>query len=169
MVEPLAATRRLLCEMLQQRGFVVGEAADVDTALALLQREPWGLVIFDGTMPEHESLRFCRWVRAQGHALLVALTSVDDPTRLQSLLEAGIDDVLIRPLDHRMAMLRLQLTARRVSERIELLRGTFIPDGVEVTVTRDYGVTANDKAQKLIQKLQLKLLHQLFLLFVKAL
>ena len=42
---------------------------------------------------------------------------------------------------------------RSVLERIELLRGTFIPDGVEVTVTRDYGVTANDKAQKLIQKL----------------
>ena len=131
MVEPLAATRRLLCEMLQQRGFVVGEAADVDTALALLQREPWGLVIFDGTMPEHESLRFCRWVRAQGHALLVALTSVDDPTRLQSLLEAGIDDVLIRPLDHRMAMLRLQLTARRVSERIELLRCTELNRALE--------------------------------------
>jgi multidrug efflux pump subunit AcrB len=42
---------------------------------------------------------------------------------------------------------------RSVLERIELLRGTYIPDGVEVTVTRDYGETANDKAQKLIQKL----------------
>jgi len=44
---------------------------------------------------------------------------------------------------------------RAVIERVELLRGTYIPDGVEVTVTRDYGVTANDKAQKLIQKLML--------------
>jgi len=42
---------------------------------------------------------------------------------------------------------------RAVRERVELLRGTYIPDGVEVTVTRDYGETANDKAQKLIQKL----------------
>jgi len=37
--------------------------------------------------------------------------------------------------------------------RIEQVEGTFIPDGVEVTVTRNYGETANDKAQKLIQKL----------------
>ena len=37
--------------------------------------------------------------------------------------------------------------------RIEQLRGTLIPTGVEVTVTRNYGETANDKAQKLIQKL----------------
>jgi multidrug efflux pump subunit AcrB len=42
---------------------------------------------------------------------------------------------------------------RSVIDRVGQLRGTFIPDGVEVTVTRDYGVTANDKAQKLIQKL----------------
>jgi multidrug efflux pump subunit AcrB len=42
---------------------------------------------------------------------------------------------------------------RSVLERVELLRGTYIPDGVQVTVTRDYGETANDKAKKLIQKL----------------
>ncbi|MCU0256469.1 MAG: efflux RND transporter permease subunit, partial [Vicinamibacterales bacterium] len=42
---------------------------------------------------------------------------------------------------------------RAVLERVELLRGTYIPEGVEVTVTRDYGETANDKALKLIQKL----------------
>ena len=42
---------------------------------------------------------------------------------------------------------------RAVIERVGLLKGTYIPDGVEVTVTRDYGETANDKAQKLIQKL----------------
>ena len=43
--------------------------------------------------------------------------------------------------------------ARAVERRIAELRGTFIPDGVNVTVTRNYGETANDKAQKLIQKL----------------
>ena len=40
-----------------------------------------------------------------------------------------------------------------VLARMEHLRGTYIPDGVEVTVTRNYGETANDKAVKLIQKL----------------
>ncbi|MEY4377854.1 MAG: hypothetical protein RJB26_2404, partial [Pseudomonadota bacterium] len=43
--------------------------------------------------------------------------------------------------------------AARVMQRVETLRGTVIPDDVQVTVTRNYGVTANDKAQKLIQKL----------------
>jgi multidrug efflux pump subunit AcrB len=42
---------------------------------------------------------------------------------------------------------------RRVVSQLESLKGVVIPEGVEVTVTRDYGETANDKAQKLIQKL----------------
>ncbi|HEU4483899.1 MAG TPA: efflux RND transporter permease subunit [Povalibacter sp.] len=43
--------------------------------------------------------------------------------------------------------------ADRVLARVHALHGTWIPDGVESTVTRNYGETANDKAVKLIQKL----------------
>lgn len=43
--------------------------------------------------------------------------------------------------------------ANAVIARVESLRGVLIPQGVEVSVTRDYGATANDKANKLIQKL----------------
>ena len=43
--------------------------------------------------------------------------------------------------------------AKGVIARIESLKGTLIPEGVEVTVTRNYGETATDKAQKLIGKL----------------
>ncbi|MDR2216452.1 MAG: efflux RND transporter permease subunit, partial [Nevskiaceae bacterium] len=40
-----------------------------------------------------------------------------------------------------------------VLQRIEALRGQVIPEGIEVEVTRDYGLTASDKAQTLIKKL----------------
>jgi multidrug efflux pump subunit AcrB len=43
--------------------------------------------------------------------------------------------------------------ANNVMRRVEQLRGTFIPAGIEATVTRNYGATANDKAVKLIEKL----------------
>ncbi len=43
--------------------------------------------------------------------------------------------------------------ADRVMQRVAQLKGTVIPDGVRVTVTRNYGETANDKAMKLIHKL----------------
>jgi multidrug efflux pump subunit AcrB len=43
--------------------------------------------------------------------------------------------------------------ATAVINRVEQLKNIMIPAGVEVTVTRNYGVTANDKATKLIEKL----------------
>ena len=43
--------------------------------------------------------------------------------------------------------------ARAASARVEALRNSLIPAGVESTVTRNYGETAAEKANKLIQKL----------------
>jgi multidrug efflux pump subunit AcrB len=43
--------------------------------------------------------------------------------------------------------------AKAVRVRIDELRNTVVPPGLNVTVTRDYGETAGDKAAKLIQKL----------------
>ncbi|MFH1871495.1 MAG: efflux RND transporter permease subunit [Pseudomonadota bacterium] len=43
--------------------------------------------------------------------------------------------------------------AAAVIARAEALKGTVIPEGVQFTVTRNYGATATDKAQKLIGKL----------------
>jgi len=43
--------------------------------------------------------------------------------------------------------------ARAARARLDELRNTVIPQGIEATVTRDYGLTAAEKANKLIQKL----------------
>ena len=40
-----------------------------------------------------------------------------------------------------------------VIRRIEALKGSIVPEGVEITVTRNYGATATEKADKLIGKL----------------
>jgi multidrug efflux pump subunit AcrB len=55
--------------------------------------------------------------------------------------------------------------ANQVIERFESLKGTFVPDGVEATVTRDYGATADDKAKKLISKLIFATLSVVALVF----
>jgi len=43
--------------------------------------------------------------------------------------------------------------ASAVMQRVDALRNTVIPANIEVSETRNYGASANDKAQKLIQKL----------------
>ena len=43
--------------------------------------------------------------------------------------------------------------AEKVIARVEALRNSVLPEGIEASVTRNYGATADDKAKKLIQKL----------------
>lgn len=56
--------------------------------------------------------------------------------------------------------------ADAVMQRVQALRNTLIPHGVEVAETRNYGATANDKAMKLIQKLLFATASVVALVFV---
>ncbi len=56
--------------------------------------------------------------------------------------------------------------ANAVMRRVDTLRNTVIPQGIEVAETRNYGATANDKAQKLIQKLLFATASVVALVFV---
>ncbi len=56
--------------------------------------------------------------------------------------------------------------ADAIMTRVDELRGVLIPQGVEVTVTRNYGETANDKAMKLIQKLVFATLSVIVLVLI---
>ena len=54
----------------------------------------------------------------------------------------------------------------QVIARVAAMHNTFIPEGVETTVTRNYGETANEKAQKLIQKLMLATVSVIILVVI---
>ena len=56
--------------------------------------------------------------------------------------------------------------ADAVIERVNLLKGAAIPGDVEVSVSRNYGQTADDKAKKLIQKLLFATLSVVALVFL---
>jgi len=56
--------------------------------------------------------------------------------------------------------------ADAVIARFNDLKGVFVPEGVEVTVTRNYGQTADDKAQTLIKKLVFVTIAVIFLVLL---
>jgi len=56
--------------------------------------------------------------------------------------------------------------ANAVVQRVEALKNTVIPPEVQVAQTRNYGATANDKAQKLIQKLLFATASVVALIFI---
>ncbi len=56
--------------------------------------------------------------------------------------------------------------ANQVIQRLGQLRGTFIPDDVMTTITRNYGVTAEEKSEKLIHKLIIETLAVVLLVML---
>ncbi|MBE0597782.1 MAG: efflux RND transporter permease subunit [Desulfuromonadales bacterium] len=58
------------------------------------------------------------------------------------------------------------VVARDVIGEVEGMRGTIIPDQVQVRVTRDYGETANEKVNELISHLLIAIVTVLVLIFV---
>jgi multidrug efflux pump subunit AcrB len=56
--------------------------------------------------------------------------------------------------------------SQQVIERMASLEGIMIPAGVQYTVTRDYGKTADDKAKKLIQKLAFATVSVILLILI---
>ena len=77
-----------------------------------------------------------------------------------SLAEGGADSDLINNLQPAVTLAIAKKPgtnavdiANQVIKRLDELKGTFIPDDVEVSITRNYGTTAQAKSEKLIQKL----------------
>jgi len=56
--------------------------------------------------------------------------------------------------------------SNNIIKRIDQLKGTFIPEGVNVTVTRNYGDTAKAKSDKLITKLIIETLAVVALIWI---
>ncbi|HYD27711.1 efflux RND transporter permease subunit [Brevundimonas sp.] len=56
------------------------------------------------------------------------------------------------------------VVSHAVMQRVEALKGTLIPEGLEVVVTRDYGETANEKANELLMHLGLATLSIVILI-----
>ncbi len=56
--------------------------------------------------------------------------------------------------------------AERITERLEQLKGSLIPEDLDVIVTRNYGETANEKANELLFHLALATVSIVFLVAV---
>jgi type II secretory ATPase GspE/PulE/Tfp pilus assembly ATPase PilB-like protein/CheY-like chemotaxis protein len=118
-VDDDAADRLLVRTVLEGQGMVVKEATGGAEALAMVEADPdVAAMVLDLRMPEMSGLEVLRRVRGsfRTYALpVVVLTSSGDMEDEISLLEAGADDFVRKPVDPRRLMARLRAATRRSS------------------------------------------------------
>jgi diguanylate cyclase (GGDEF)-like protein len=95
-------TRLLLTTTLERLGHETVAAEDGDAAWrAFLEEEP-AMVVTDWQMPGLDGTELARRIReraAAGYTYVVVLTGAADEDSARAVMEAGADDVLLKPLD----------------------------------------------------------------------
>jgi CheY-like chemotaxis protein len=100
-VDSLTAHRLFL----EQQGFAVTPVAHGDDAIALLRRQPYGVVLLDEQMPGRRGLELFGEIRDLDSAVpVVMVTQSEDPGTLREAIGAELDDYLVKPVNPRQVL-----------------------------------------------------------------
>jgi len=145
--------RRFLRTALSAQDYRVDEAADGESALEFLKRNPVDLVVLDLGLPGMDGLEVVRRLRGQGSATpVVILSSRDDEVGKVAALDLGADDYVSKPfgMEELSARIRAALRHRLQQEgekplfrsgdlAVDLVRRIVTVKGAEVKLTpREY-------------------------------
>jgi CheY-like chemotaxis protein/HPt (histidine-containing phosphotransfer) domain-containing protein len=101
-VEDNSINRLVVREMLERGGHKVDEAHDGQEGVAMASRWNYDLVFMDISMPVLDGLEATRMIRAAEapgrHLPIVALTAHALPAEIERFRQAGLDDVLVKPI-----------------------------------------------------------------------
>jgi diguanylate cyclase (GGDEF)-like protein/PAS domain S-box-containing protein len=117
------ADRQQIREVLTTRGHQVSECPTLGQVGERLDDEPYQLIVVDWTDPEPAS-ELCRLVRAhfQGQdAVILAVCLAEMAHSSDELIDAGVNDIVIRPLDSNQLSARLgflEQWAHNLMERV---------------------------------------------------
>ena len=90
---------------LEEQGFAVETTTHGDDALALLQRQPYGVVLLDEQMPGRRGLELFRAIRTIDHGMpVVMVTKSEETETLKDAIGADISDYLIKPVNPRQIL-----------------------------------------------------------------
>jgi len=110
-------TQKMLGKILEGRGHNVSVCSNAMDAFDLYCKESFPLVLLDWILPGENGLELCRKMRALPNgdrSVILMITSCDKPEDLQSVLDAGADDYLAKPVTIGSLKVRLAIAERQV-------------------------------------------------------
>jgi DNA-binding response OmpR family regulator len=105
--------REVVRMYLEKEGFFVGEAADGQEALELVNRGQWDFIILDLMMPGIDGWSVCKEIRKTTSVPIIMLTARDAEVDRILGLELGADDYVVKPFSPRELVARVKAVLRR--------------------------------------------------------
>ncbi len=114
--EPLL--RNVVCTLLGREGYVCGQAGSVQEALALLEKEPYSLVLCDLEMPGERGIDLVKALQPRMPGIAVVMVSGrNDMSVITDCLEHGAYGYVFKPFQVREILVQIRGALRR--QRLE--------------------------------------------------
>ncbi len=124
-VDDISDNRTILTRRFQRRGFDVVEAECGLTAIELIDKESFDLVLLDVMMPGMDGIETLKRIRGQNSASelpVIMVTAKSESTNIVDALALGANDYVTKPVDFAVALARVntQISRKRAVERVAL-------------------------------------------------
>ena len=137
-VEDNPDMRELFCTVLSDSGYRVIPAVDGANALKAMEKEYIDLIVADVMMPNMDGYELTKSLRDAGYDLPVLIvTAKDQFDDIQSGFRSGADDYMIKPINVRELVLRVEALLRRakISSEKKIVVGSTVLNYDALTVT----------------------------------
>jgi diguanylate cyclase (GGDEF)-like protein len=124
-VDDISDNRTILTRRFQRRGFDVVEAECGLSAIELIDKESFDLVLLDVMMPGMDGIETLKRIRTKNSASalpVIMVTAKSESTNIVDALELGANDYVTKPVDFAVALARVntQISRKRAVERVAL-------------------------------------------------
>ncbi len=116
--------RKLISDFLQREAYIVLEADNGQSALALFAAEKIDLVILDVMMPEPDGLTVCREIRKKSSVPIIMLTARGEELDQLFAFELGADEYVTKPFSPKVLTARVNALFRRLESEKTLERSS---------------------------------------------
>ncbi len=157
LVEDDAGIRAALTLALEDEGYVMLQAPDGRTGLALVAGEHPDLVLLDLRLPDISGFEVCREIRAKSNLPIIMVTAQTDTHDLVAGLEAGADDYVTKPVNSKELAARIRAALRRIV-RESTGRTPDVTRFGDIELRRDAGIVLKGGMEVALTKTELRLL-----------
>jgi diguanylate cyclase (GGDEF)-like protein len=124
-VDDVSDNRTLLTRRFERRGFEVVEADSGFTAIELIDKEPFDLVLLDVMMPGIDGMETLKRIRSRKSASalpVIMVTAKTGSSHIVDALELGANDYVTKPVDFAVAFARVntQIGRKRAEQQVLL-------------------------------------------------
>jgi two-component system response regulator MtrA len=99
--------------LLRSYGLDVIVANDGEHGLELARTENPDLIMLDLTMPGMDGWQICKIIRKDSKVPIIILSALDDPGVISTVLDAGADDYMVKPVPSSVLIAHINNLTRR--------------------------------------------------------